>query len=81
MTALKIPYNQLSDKALQGLIENFVTRDSTDYGEIEIPLETKINQVLKQLQSGKAAIVFDRKSQTCNILRSNDPAVKVLDDD
>ena len=27
-----IPYNELSENALQALIEDFVTRDGTDYG-------------------------------------------------
>jgi uncharacterized protein YheU (UPF0270 family) len=47
MTALKIPYDQLSPEALQGVIEGFVTRDGTDYGEVEISLETKVAQALK----------------------------------
>lgn len=57
MTALKIPYDQLSPEALHGVIEEFVTRDGTDYGEHEIPLETKISKVLSQLISGKAVKV------------------------
>ena len=77
MTSLKIPYKELSDEALHGLIENFVTRESTDYGESPVSFESKINQVLKQLQNGKAVIVFDQKSQTCNILRSDDPTLKM----
>ena len=44
MTAFKVPYDQLSPEALQGVIEEFVTRDGTDYGEIEVSLETKISQ-------------------------------------
>ncbi|MCK5099728.1 MAG: YheU family protein [Desulfobacteraceae bacterium] len=36
-------------------------------------LETKISQVLGQLKSEKAVIVFDQESETCNILRSSDP--------
>jgi uncharacterized protein YheU (UPF0270 family) len=78
MTALKIPYDQLNPEALQGVIEKFVTRDGTDYGEIEIPLETKISQVLGQLKSGKAVIVFDQETETCNILRSSNPVLKDL---
>ncbi len=46
MTAIKIPYVQLSPEALHGVIEEFVTRDGTDYGEFEVPLDTKISQVL-----------------------------------
>jgi uncharacterized protein YheU (UPF0270 family) len=80
MTALKIPYDQLNPEALQGVIEEFVTRDGTDYGENEVSLETKISQVLGQLKSGKAVIVFDQDSETCNILRSSDPVLKSIDD-
>nr|WP_027363016.1 YheU family protein [Desulfospira joergensenii] len=76
MAAVKIPYEQLSPEALQGVIEEFVTRDGTDYGEKEVLLETKIAQVLHQLQSGKAVLIFDPVSGTCNILRSSDPVLK-----
>ena len=75
MNALKIPYDQLSPEALQGVIEEFVTRDGTDYGEVEISLKTKISQVLAQIKSGKAVIVFDQESETCTILNSDNPAL------
>jgi uncharacterized protein len=68
MTGIKISYDQLSSGALNCVIEEFVTRDGTDYGEKEISLETKIFQVLDQLKSGKAVIVFDQESETCNIV-------------
>lgn len=79
MTALKIPYDQLSPEALHGVIEEFVTRDGTDYGEVEISLETKIAQVFSQIKSGKAVIVFDQKSETCTILKNDDPALKNIE--
>lgn len=66
MPAVTVPYNQLSLVAFQGIIVEFVTRDGTNYGEHEIPLETKINQVLAQLKSGKAVIIFDQETETCN---------------
>lgn len=78
MKAVKIPYDQLSPEALQGVIEEFVTRDGTDYGEVEIPLETKVAQVLAQVESGKAVIVFDQETESCTILRSDDPLVTAL---
>ena len=80
MTALRIPYDQLSPDTLQGLIEEFVTRDGTDYGEVEISLETKISQVLGQLKSGKAVIVFDQGTDTCNILKSDDAVLESIGD-
>jgi len=80
VTAIKIPYNRLSPEALQGVIEEFVTRDGTDYGEVEIPLETKISQVLTQLKSEKAVIVFDQHSGTYTVLRSGDPVLETIKD-
>nr|WP_320190744.1 YheU family protein [uncultured Desulfobacter sp.] len=79
MKAVKIPYDQLSPEALQSVVEEFVTRDGTDYGEIEVPLETKIAQVMAQLKSGKAVIVFDQKTESCTVLRSDDSLMKALD--
>ena len=78
MKAVKIPYDQLSPEALQGVIEEFVTRDGTDYGEVEVPLGTKIAQVLAQLKSGNAVIVFDQETESCTVLRSDDPLIKAL---
>ena len=65
---LVIPFQELTLEALRGVVEDFVTRVGTDYGESEIPLETKVQQVMNQLHSGKAVIVFDQKSETCNIV-------------
>ncbi|WP_020588335.1 YheU family protein [Desulfobacter curvatus] len=78
MKAVKIPYDQLSPDALEGVVEEFVTRDGTDYGETEVPLEIKMNQVLDQLRTGKAVIVFDSESETCNIFKTNDPILKFV---
>jgi uncharacterized protein YheU (UPF0270 family) len=33
-----------------------------------VDLETKVMQVLRQLKKGEAVIVFDEKSETCNIV-------------
>jgi uncharacterized protein len=79
LKTVEIPYDQLSPEALHGVIEEFVTRDGTDYGEIEVSFETKIAQVMVQLKSGKAVIVFDQETETCNIFRSDDPVLKQLD--
>jgi uncharacterized protein len=67
-SGLIVPFNELSPEALQGIIQEFVTRDGTDYGETEVALETKIQQILNQLHAGKVVIVFDPKSETCNIV-------------
>ena len=43
--ALLIPPDKVSPRALQGMIEEFVTRDGTDYGERETALAEKVAQV------------------------------------
>ena len=78
MIAVKVPFDQLSPKALLGVIEEFITRDGTDYGENEVSLETKIAQVSAQLKSDKAVIVFNQGSETCTTLKRDDPVLRTL---
>lgn len=77
---LIIPHDQLTRHTLDELILEFVTRDGTDYGETEVPIETKVAEVRHQLESQKAVIVFDQSSETCTILPSNHPAALALKD-
>ena len=69
-----IPHRQLSPEALQGLIEEFVSRSGTDYGERETPLETKVAQVWHQLDVGTAAIFYNEADGSCTILPIDDVA-------
>ncbi|MFT6153090.1 MAG: hypothetical protein ACJAYK_002749 [Crocinitomicaceae bacterium] len=63
-----IPFDQLSKDALQGVIEEYINREGTDYGHIEFSFEQKCEQVLSLIRSGKAQIVFDHQSQTVSII-------------
>ena len=72
MSAVKIPIDRLSPEALQGVIEEFVSRNGTDYGMTDVPLETQMQQVKSQLKSGQAVLVYDEEIQTCNILSAED---------
>jgi uncharacterized protein YheU (UPF0270 family) len=69
---IELSPNQLSPEALRGLIEEFVTREGTDYGAIERSVEEKIAQVSAQLASGEARLVFDPTTQTTNIVVARD---------
>lgn len=63
-----IPHRELSPEALQGVIEEFVTREGTEYGERDVPLETKVAQIWRQLDLGTAVVVFSEQDGTCSIL-------------
>jgi uncharacterized protein YheU (UPF0270 family) len=67
-SVVAVPYATLSEAALDGLIEEFVTRAGTDYGRTERTLAEKIADVRRQLERGEATIVFDPESETVNIV-------------
>ncbi|HET9108602.1 MAG TPA: YheU family protein [Steroidobacteraceae bacterium] len=62
-----IPHGELSPEALLGVIESFVLREGTDYGEREYSLEQKVAHVRAQLERGQARILFDPESNTITI--------------
>ena len=64
-----VPMAQLAPETLQALVESFVLREGTDYGEQEVPLATKVGQVVRQLQRGEARIVFDPATESVDIRR------------
>jgi uncharacterized protein YheU (UPF0270 family) len=63
-----IPYRDLSDTALRGVLESFVLREGTDYGEREVSLDQKVAHVLRQLERGEAQIVFDAVLESIDIV-------------
>lgn len=68
----EVSLDQLSPEALRGLVEEFVTRDGTDYGTVERSLEEKIARVLAQLRAGEVRIVFDPGTETANLVLVRD---------
>ena len=70
--SVEIPFRLLSEEALKGLIEEFVSREGTDYGQGEYTLEEKAASVRRQLEAGKAVIVFDPATEGCNIALKED---------
>lgn len=71
-TGIIIPYKNFSPKTLEGLIEEFVTRDGTDTGYAKKSLEQDVAKVKRQLIRGDAVIVYDKSTNTRNIVPKND---------
>lgn len=65
-----IPHTDLSAEALRGVVESFVLREGTDYGEREVSLDQKVAQILRQLERGEARIIFDAELETVDIVVS-----------
>ena len=62
-----IPHRMLDTDVLRSVIESFVLREGTDYGEREIPLDEKVAGIHAQLERGIAEIVFDPELETVSI--------------
>jgi uncharacterized protein YheU (UPF0270 family) len=73
-----IPQSALSSDALQGIIREFVTREGTEYGAVEISLETKVAQVQRQLDRGDVVIVFDEGTESIDLVSKSSQRYKTL---
>ena len=78
MRIVPIPVEALSGQALDGLLEEFVTRDGTDYGAEERTLADKKSAVRRQLDRGEIMIVFDPDTQTSNIILKDERRLRPL---
>jgi hypothetical protein len=65
-----VPHTELAADLLHAVVESFVLREGTDYGEKEFSLEDKVAHVIGQLKRGEARIVFDPETETVSITRS-----------
>lgn len=65
---VEIPFGKLSSDALDGVIEEFVSREGTDYGERAFSMTDKKALVRTQLERGSARLIFDPETESCNIV-------------
>ena len=63
-----VPHTELSAEALRAVVESFVLREGTEYGEHDVSLEQKIVQVMRQLERGEAQVIFDPNSDSVDIV-------------
>ncbi|WP_395338696.1 YheU family protein [Ningiella sp. W23] len=63
-----IDHKELAPDTLINLIEAFVLREGTEYGEQDYSLEEKVAQVKHQLEEGSAVIEFSEEHETVNII-------------
>jgi uncharacterized protein len=75
MAVYIIPISRISPEALQGVIEEFISREGTDYGEVTFSLRTDFRQVKQRLTNGSAVLVFDDETKSPNILWADDSAL------
>ncbi|MFB0585166.1 YheU family protein [Aeromonas salmonicida] len=63
-----IPWQDLDSDTLNNLLEHFVLREGTEYGEHDVSLADKVDEVRQQLKQGLALIVYSELHESINIV-------------
>ena len=74
--SMRIPHKKLSSATVRAIVEEFVSRDGTDYS----PVEQRVNQVLEQLEAGRVELHFDDETKTSNIVTVERGALRPKND-
>jgi uncharacterized protein len=65
---VEVPHTELSRDALRGVVESFVLREGTEYGERDVSIDRKVADVMRQLERGEAVILYDPESDSIDIV-------------
>ena len=68
---MEIPHDQLPEKTLLAVIEEFISREGTDYGHREYTLDEKVEKVKSQLVNGEIKLLFDSETSSCNLVKAD----------
>jgi hypothetical protein len=68
--AIEVPHAQLPPETLRSVVESFVLREGTDYGERDRSFESKVADVMRQLERREAVIMYDPESDSVGIVTS-----------
>lgn len=63
-----IPYQSLEPEVLKRLLEEIVTRDGTDYGEVELSTSQKLNGALRALQEKRSVLLWDEETESASLV-------------
>ena len=66
---MEIPHNQVPEQTLLAIIEEFISREGTDYGHKEYTLDEKVKKVKSQLLKGEIKLLFDSETSSCNLVK------------
>ena len=66
--AVEVPHEELAPETLRAVIESFVLREGTDYGERDATFESKVADVRRQLDRREAVIIYDPVSDSVDIV-------------
>ncbi len=75
-----VPFERLDGETLQRMLEDFATRDGTDYGETELSLNARVQIIHRQLRSGEAKLVFYPGDESLQLITAQEAKRLGLDE-
>lgn len=63
-----IPWQQLNPATLDAVLEDYVLREGTDYGEQELSLAEKKQNLKQQLELGIVVIVYSELHESVSLM-------------
>jgi uncharacterized protein YheU (UPF0270 family) len=65
---VRVPPERLQAEVLKALLEDFASRDGTDYGLRELTLDEKVQSLRNQLTQGQVALLYDSDSEQWDLV-------------
>ena len=75
---VEVPSERLAAPTLEALLQEYASRDGTDYGLVESSLQDKVASLRLQLENRSLALLYDAASEQWDIL-PRDQAADLLD--
>lgn len=69
---LIIPPEKLEDAVLENILESYISREGTDYGEHELNLTQKMEILRPQVKKGEVLIVYDEDIESLTLMTKAD---------
>ncbi len=66
-----ISYKDIAAETLNALVESFILREGTDYGDDEVSLSEKTEQIIQQIYTGKIIIVYSELHESCDLVTAS----------
>ncbi len=76
---IRVPIERIEPETLDGLLQEFASRDGTDYGERETPLHERVAQLRRQLGASELQLLFHPETQSWDLV-PREQARELLED-
>jgi uncharacterized protein YheU (UPF0270 family) len=65
---IEVPTSALAEPTLLALLEEFASRDGTDYGLNELSLDEKVGRLREQLNASRIILMYDSDSEQWDLV-------------